>query len=86
MKLTWHDAGKRPPILAELKLEVFTEGILFVGKGKQLVANYTKHRLLPVKAFEGLCAGGDDRGVGRALQGVGERTPGRASASAICQL
>jgi predicted dehydrogenase len=53
VKLTWYDGGKRPPAFAEGKLPQWGDGVLFVGDKGMLLADYTKHRLLPEKQFEG---------------------------------
>jgi predicted dehydrogenase len=53
LALTWWDGGKRPTaLLAELGLGSWRNGVLFVGAGGWLMADYTRHELGPAAAFE----------------------------------
>ena len=47
VKLSWYDAGKRPAILDEMKLNHWRNGVLFLGDKGQLIADYEHHKLLP---------------------------------------
>jgi predicted dehydrogenase len=49
--LTWYDGGKRPHYFTEGKLPKWGDGTLFVGKKGMLLADYTKHVLLPEGQF-----------------------------------
>jgi predicted dehydrogenase len=51
--LTWYDGGKRPKHFDGGGLPKWGDGNLFVGKKGMLLADYTRHRLLPEKTFEG---------------------------------
>jgi predicted dehydrogenase len=53
VKVTWYDGGKRPPHFSEGKLPRWGDGVLFVGEKGMLLADYTKHRLLPESQFAG---------------------------------
>jgi len=66
VKLTWYDGGKRPEaLLAENDLlpeksgkkqdaaKAWRSGVLFVGGKGRLVSDYSRHKLLPEKQFEG---------------------------------
>jgi predicted dehydrogenase len=53
VKISWYDGGKRPPHFAEGKLPRWGDGVLFVGEKGMLLADYTKHRLLPESQFAG---------------------------------
>jgi predicted dehydrogenase len=53
VKLTWYNGGKRPHYFAEGKLPKWGDGTLFVGKKGMLLADYSKHVLLPEKDFAG---------------------------------
>ena len=52
VRLTWYDGGKRPPYFQEGLLPRWGDGVLFVGDKGMLLADYTKHKLLPEKQFE----------------------------------
>ena len=52
VKLTWHDAGRRPEIANELKLQKWKNGILFVGEKGYLISDYSNHALLPEDKFK----------------------------------
>ena len=51
VKLTWYDGGKRPALLKELGLQHWKNGVLFVGEKGQLIADYSRHELLPREKF-----------------------------------
>ena len=52
VKLTWHDGGERPDErLEELGISAARNGVLFVGSKGSLVADYTRHMLLPADRF-----------------------------------
>lgn len=52
LALTWYDGGQRPQtLLDELGLGVARNGVLFVGDAGCLVADYTRHALLPEERF-----------------------------------
>jgi predicted dehydrogenase len=54
VQVTWYDGGKRPPHFAEGKVPPWRgDGVLFVGAKGMLLADYTKHRLLPESQFAG---------------------------------
>src|SRR5205807_5497783 len=53
VKLTWYDGGKRPAAFADGKLPKWGDGVLFVGEKGMLLADYTKHKLLPEERFAG---------------------------------
>jgi predicted dehydrogenase len=50
--LTWYDGGKKPPLLAEMKLPAWGAGNLFIGSKGMLLADYGKHKLLPEKDYK----------------------------------
>lgn len=52
VKLTWYDGGKRPRHFEELKLPKWGDGSLFVGEKGMLLADYSKHVLLPEAKFK----------------------------------
>jgi hypothetical protein len=52
VKLTWYDAGRKPPILKELNLKHWMDGVLFIGDKGQLISNYDRHELLPADQFK----------------------------------
>jgi predicted dehydrogenase len=52
VKLTWHDAGRRPEIAKELHLDKWKNGILFVGEKGYLISDYGNHKLLPEDKFK----------------------------------
>jgi hypothetical protein len=56
VQLTWYDGGRRPSYFAEGKLPKWGDGVLFVGEKGMLLSDYSKHRLLPEKQFEGFVA------------------------------
>ena len=50
--LTWYDGGKQPKLLADLKLNKWAAGNLFVGDKGMLIADYSKYLLLPEERFK----------------------------------
>jgi predicted dehydrogenase len=53
VKLIWHDGGKRPRMFAEGKLPQWGDGNLFVGEKGMILADYSRHVLLPEISFRG---------------------------------
>ena len=53
VKLTWYHGGKRPPQFAGGLLPKWGDGNLFVGDKGMLLADYSRHVLLPEKDFAG---------------------------------
>lgn len=53
--LTWYHGGKQPPpdVLAPELAADWKSGVLFVGKKGALLSDYSRHRLLPEKDFQG---------------------------------
>jgi len=51
--LTWYDGRNRPPILADLGLEAWRNGALFIGRDGWLIADYSKRELGPADKFNG---------------------------------
>jgi len=51
--LTWYHGGKRPELPEETGDYAWRSGVLFVGSRGQLIADYTRHTLLPSAQFEG---------------------------------
>jgi predicted dehydrogenase len=51
--LTWYHGGKRPELPEETGDYAWRSGVLFVGSRGQLIADYTRHQLLPAAAFDG---------------------------------
>lgn len=51
VRLTWSDGGARPSVLAELGLDDWSDGVLFIGDRGSLVSNYTDYLLLPEEKF-----------------------------------
>ncbi|MBK9137346.1 MAG: Gfo/Idh/MocA family oxidoreductase [Verrucomicrobia bacterium] len=49
--LTWYHGGKQPERLTGEPREYFKSGVLFVGEKGDLLADYTRHQLLPEKDF-----------------------------------
>ncbi|HWB00394.1 MAG TPA: gfo/Idh/MocA family oxidoreductase, partial [Pirellulales bacterium] len=46
VKLTWHQGTAKPKLWTEGKIPQWTNGVLFIGDGGMLLADYTKHMLL----------------------------------------
>jgi predicted dehydrogenase len=53
VRLTWYQGGKQPNLVAEEKVPAWKDGVLFVGERGMLLANYSRHMLLPEPAFAG---------------------------------
>jgi len=53
VKMTWHDADKRPESPAGIDLNQWNIGVLFIGDEGKLVADYGKHILLPNQDYRG---------------------------------
>lgn len=53
LKLFWYDGGKQPPQIADGKAPNWKGGNLFIGDKGMLIADYSKHQLLPEKQFAG---------------------------------
>ena len=51
LKLTWYDGSKCPATLADHDLAGWPNGVLFVGGKGLLLADYTRHTLLPESQF-----------------------------------
>jgi predicted dehydrogenase len=54
--VSWYDGGKKPRLIAEGTVPNWKAGVLFVGTKGMLLADYTKHRLLPESQFAGFKA------------------------------
>ena len=52
VNMTWYDGGKRPQLLSETLATEWESGVLFVGNKGMLIADYSKHRLLPESRFQ----------------------------------
>jgi predicted dehydrogenase len=54
VKLTWYDPPKKPPMLAEWKLDekLQGEGVMFIGEKGMMYTNYDVHVLLPAEKFK----------------------------------
>lgn len=53
VRLTWYQGGKQPDLVAEKKVPAWKDGVLFVGERGMLLANYSRHVLLPEAEFAG---------------------------------
>jgi predicted dehydrogenase len=53
VRLTWYHGGRRPELPAGTEDFHWRSGVLFVGAQGQLLADYTRHMLLPLERFEG---------------------------------
>jgi predicted dehydrogenase len=51
VRLTWYDGGKQPPFLKEKNIPAWNAAVLFVASKGMLIADYTRHQLLPEKQF-----------------------------------
>lgn len=51
VKMVWYQGTLRPPLWTENQIPQWPDGILFVGSKGMLLANYSKHILLPEKEF-----------------------------------
>jgi predicted dehydrogenase len=53
VRLHWYDGGKKPSMVGEGKeAPDWENGVLFIGSKGMLIADYSKHRLLPVDKFK----------------------------------
>jgi predicted dehydrogenase len=55
-KVAWYDGGKKPRLMNEGVVPDWKAGVLFVGSKGMLLADYSKHRLLPESKFAGFKA------------------------------
>ncbi len=53
LKLTWHQGASKPTQLTEKLIPQWANGLLFVGSKGMILADYTRHVLLPEKTFAG---------------------------------
>ena len=53
VKLTWHDADKRPESPPGIDLNSWKIGVMFVGDSGKLLADYARHILLPSQDYLG---------------------------------
>jgi predicted dehydrogenase len=53
VQLSWYDSGKQPDALESLGMKSWDSGVLFVGSKGALIADYSRHQLLPAKDFTG---------------------------------
>ncbi len=51
VRLTWYDGGKQPPLLKEKDVPAWNAAVLFVGSKGMLIADYSRHQLLPEKQY-----------------------------------
>lgn len=51
VKVAWCDGGKKPKLMTESDIPNWKAGVLFVGSKGMLLADYTRHRLLPESRF-----------------------------------
>ena len=51
--LTWYHGGKYPSLIGEERYAKWKSGVLFIGEKGMLLADYSRHLLLPEKDFEG---------------------------------
>jgi predicted dehydrogenase len=54
VKLVWHQGEEKPALLREGKIPKWDSGVLFIGDGGILLADYAKHILLPEEKFKDL--------------------------------
>lgn len=52
LKMTWHQGESKPAILTEGKIPQWGNGVLFIGDKGMLLADYSKHVLLPEDRFK----------------------------------
>jgi predicted dehydrogenase len=53
VKLTWHQGESKPELWTNGGIPKWDSGCLFIGSKGMLLADYSKHMLLPEKQFEG---------------------------------
>ncbi len=51
VNLSWYDGGRRPPMFAELGLDSWNDGVLFVGDEGHLISGYSNYALLPQEKY-----------------------------------
>jgi hypothetical protein len=51
VKLTWYQGTRKPELWQENRIPRWADGVLFIGSKGMLLANYSKHVLLPEKDF-----------------------------------
>lgn len=51
VNLTWYDSGKKPTFLAERNIPAWNSAVLFMGDKGMLLADYSRHVLLPRETF-----------------------------------
>jgi predicted dehydrogenase len=51
VKVTWYQGVQKPVLWKENKIPPWSDGVLFIGPRGMLLADYSKHVLLPEKAF-----------------------------------
>jgi predicted dehydrogenase len=49
--LTWYNGGGYPALVKEKNIPKWNSAVLFIGSDGMLIADYTKHQLLPVEKF-----------------------------------
>jgi predicted dehydrogenase len=49
--LTWYNGGGYPALIKEKNVPQWNSAVLFIGSDGMLIADYTKHQLLPVEKF-----------------------------------
>ncbi len=53
VKMVWHQGTLRPQLWTDKQIPQWSDGVLFVGSKGMLLANYSKHLLLPESQFAG---------------------------------
>ena len=53
VRMTWYDGGKKPSLVKEGKVPAGDAGVLFIGDKGMLLADYLRHKLLPVEQYKG---------------------------------
>jgi len=53
LSLTWYQGAEKPALLRDKKIPAWDSGVLFVGEGGMVLADYDKHLLLPEDKFAG---------------------------------
>ncbi len=53
VRLTWYQGTEKPALWAEKRIPQWPDGVLFVGDKGMLLADYTRHVLLPEEKFAG---------------------------------
>lgn len=52
VKIMWYQGGKQPPMLTQDQRTYFRSGVMFVGDKGNLLADYTRRKLLPEAKFK----------------------------------